>query len=58
MLREVRALGCVMLALAAWTAQAGAQEPLSRIAFGSCANQNKPQPIWGPIVATEPQLFQ
>jgi alkaline phosphatase D len=30
---------------------------LRRIAFGSCANQSKPQPIWGPIVATSPQLF-
>jgi alkaline phosphatase D len=30
---------------------------LERIAFGSCANQHEPQPIWGPIVATKPELF-
>lgn len=28
-----------------------------KIAFGSCANQDKPQPIWKAIVATEPDLF-
>jgi alkaline phosphatase D len=38
-------------------ATATAQGPVSRIAFGSCANQNRPQPIWGPIVASAPQLF-
>ena len=30
---------------------------ISRIAFGSCAHQDKSQPIWEPIVATEPDLF-
>jgi alkaline phosphatase D len=30
---------------------------LSRIAFGSCARQDKPQPIWGPIVATKPDIY-
>ena len=30
---------------------------LTRIAFGSCAKQDKPQPIWDAIVATEPDLF-
>ncbi len=32
-------------------------KPLSRIAFGSCVHQDRPQPIWGPIAATKPQLF-
>jgi alkaline phosphatase D len=37
---------------------AGAAEPvLSRIAFGSCAKQDQPQPIWDAIVDTQPQLF-
>ena len=31
--------------------------PLSRIAFGSCARQDKPQPIWDAVVATKPELF-
>ena len=30
---------------------------LSRIAFGSCADQNKPQPIWDAIIAWKPELF-
>ncbi|TNE66133.1 MAG: alkaline phosphatase family protein [Alphaproteobacteria bacterium] len=30
---------------------------LSRILFGSCANQDKPQPIWTPINALDPDLF-
>jgi alkaline phosphatase D len=37
-----------------------ADEPskvLTRIAFGSCAHQEKPQPIWEPILATRPELF-
>jgi alkaline phosphatase D len=32
-------------------------EPLSRIAFGSCANQEKPQPIWDAVLAARPQLL-
>jgi len=31
--------------------------PLSRIAFGSCANQDRPQPIWAAVVETKPQRF-
>lgn len=34
-----------------------AEKPISRIAFGSCAKQNKPQPIWDTIVGTKPQRF-
>lgn len=30
---------------------------LSRIAFGSCATQERPQPIWEAIVETRPELF-
>mgnify|MGYP002631076057 CR=1 FL=1 len=29
----------------------------TRIAFGSCAHQNKPQPIWTPILADRPDMF-
>ena len=31
--------------------------PFSRIAFGSCADQVKPQPIWDAILAYQPELF-
>jgi len=34
-----------------------AGESLSRIAFGSCANENRPQPIWEAIRKLDPQLF-
>lgn len=32
-------------------------EVLRRIAFGSCAKQDKPQPIWDAVVEMKPQLF-
>ncbi len=35
----------------------GADVPLTRIAFGSCAKQDKPQPIWDAVVEMKPQLF-
>jgi alkaline phosphatase D len=31
--------------------------PLRRIAFGSCAHQDRPQPIWQAVVASRPELF-
>jgi alkaline phosphatase D len=31
--------------------------PLTRIAFGSCADEDKPQPIWDAVLAYQPQLF-
>ncbi len=31
--------------------------PLTLIAFGSCANQSKPQPIWDAINGNRPELF-
>ncbi|KAJ0087146.1 hypothetical protein Patl1_09297 [Pistacia atlantica] len=30
---------------------------VSRIAFGSCANQSAPQPIWNAIIKFDPQVF-
>jgi alkaline phosphatase D len=50
-------------ALAIWAAPVGAIEPtqssapLSRIAIGSCSRENLPQPIWEPMMASNPQLF-
>ena len=34
-----------------------AEPVMSRIAFGSCARQDRPQPIWDAVVETRPQLF-
>src|SRR5262245_27222992 len=34
-----------------------APPPPRRIAFGSCASQEKPQPIWDAVVAARPDLF-
>ena len=39
------------------TSSPGADVPLERIAFGSCAIQDQPQPIWDGIVELKPQLF-
>src|SRR5436853_7460343 len=44
------------LAFLSSTALAG-DRPLSRIAFGSCVHQDKPQPIWDAVIATDPELF-
>lgn len=32
-------------------------ETFSRIALGSCADENMPQPVWNGILATDPDLF-
>jgi alkaline phosphatase D len=32
-------------------------QALTRIAFGSCLHQDKPQPIWDAVLASEPELF-
>jgi alkaline phosphatase D len=44
---------------AAWSSTAPAQDaaPLTRIAFGSCAHQAKPQPIWDAVIDYHPELF-
>src|SRR5260370_34868801 len=54
-----RTLAHLMAAAALAPVSAGAQGrlPLSRIAFGSCADQVKPQPIWDAILAYQPELF-
>lgn len=34
-----------------------AEQPLSRIGFGSCLKQNLPQPIWQGVINSRPDLF-
>jgi alkaline phosphatase D len=46
---------CLFLLLAATTR--AAEAPLERLMFGSCAKQDRPQPIWDAIVEAEPQRF-
>jgi alkaline phosphatase D len=43
-----------------WPGAAQAQgpaSPLTRIAFGSCADEERPQPIWDAVLAYRPELF-
>ena len=51
-----RSIRCALL-LSLTTPALRADEPLSRIAFGSCANERRPQPIWEAINELKPQLF-
>jgi alkaline phosphatase D len=39
------------------TAPTSAPNTKLRIAFGSCIDQNMPQPIWDTILAAKPDLF-
>jgi alkaline phosphatase D len=47
----------LLLCLPAAAAAADPVQPLRRIAFGSCAHQDRPQPIWDAVVASKPDLF-
>jgi alkaline phosphatase D len=55
-------MGCLAALGAAAAGWAAAGEPtaepvVARVAFGSCAHQDKPQPIWDAIVEAHPDLF-
>jgi alkaline phosphatase D len=54
-----RSIGPLMAAaaLAPGIAAAQGRPPLTRIAFGSCAEQRRPQPIWDAVLAYRPDLF-
>ncbi len=48
----------VFVTIAAVAPHSHGDEPvLSRIALGSCARQNRPQPIWDAVVGCRPELF-
>lgn len=53
MLARLVCLFCVCVA----TSVEAEESVLSRIAFGACAKQDQPQPIWDAIVETQPQQF-
>ena len=48
---------CGLAGLAQQTVPQPSGQPLQRIAFGSCAVQSEPQPIWDRILALKPDLF-
>jgi alkaline phosphatase D len=50
---------CSIFAAALLAAPVSAADPpvVSRIAFGSCAKQDRPQPIWDAVVEARPQHF-
>ena len=50
----VRSLVLALLLVSGVQAQ---ETPLSRVAFGSCADEEKPQPIWDAVLAYKPDLF-
>jgi alkaline phosphatase D len=58
--RSTTAWGAALLAAIALAGAPAARAdgpPLTRIAFGSCAHQDRPQPIWDAILAYRPELF-
>ncbi|KAE8704254.1 protein LYK5-like [Hibiscus syriacus] len=50
-------LAAVLQSLLATAASVDDHRLISRIAFGSCANQSAPQPIWDAINKFDPQVF-
>jgi alkaline phosphatase D len=54
-------LGCATQSTQTTRALANSATPaspaLQRIAFGSCIDQNKPQPLWGQVLVDKPDLF-
>jgi alkaline phosphatase D len=53
----MRRLALLLVFLLPMFARADEPRVLSRIGFGSCVHQDKPQPIWDTIVAAKPELF-
>ena len=50
-------LAILLTAMLTTAAARGDEQVVSRVAFGSCAKQDQPQPIWDAVVQTKPQLF-
>ena len=57
MFNRRNAAALIASAVLASKAHAQAAAPLTRIAFGSCADEDKPQPIWDAVLAYRPELF-
>ncbi|GAB4006449.1 hypothetical protein GCM10028808_08470 [Spirosoma migulaei] len=53
-------LGCLVLSGCHTTkpkSSSSEQKPLTTIAFGSCSDQKRPQPLWDDIVAQKPDIW-
>ncbi len=60
MMRSSFRLCCLLLVtvvLAASLSAAPPEAPVSRLGFGSCARQDKPQPIWDAVLEMKPEHF-
>ena len=51
------ACGILLALLGATSSRADDKVALTRIAFGSCARQDKDQPIWNAVVAFKPSIY-
>ncbi|AQK72211.1 Calcineurin-like metallo-phosphoesterase superfamily protein [Zea mays] len=47
----------LLLLILSSSVRAAPDAVVSRIAFGSCANQSEPQPIWNAVAGFDPQVF-
>ncbi len=52
-----RGIILLLFSIVLTTAVAKNESPLTRFAFGSCAKEDRPQPIWDQILQNEPELF-
>jgi alkaline phosphatase D len=57
LLRRRQAIAASLAGLALPRDARAQQRPLTRVAFGSCADQAQPQPIWDAVLAYRPDLF-
>src|SRR5687768_2005085 len=53
----MRSLFLFVLGVFVAIAASGKDKVISRIGFGSCAFQNDPQPVWGAVQKSKPDLF-
>jgi len=54
---QVAVLSCALLANCRTNRPETAQQPIATIAFGSCSDQKRPQPLWDDIVAQKPNVW-
>jgi alkaline phosphatase D len=57
MLRLLAALPCLLATCLPASGQAPAPGEVSRVAFGSCARADRPQPWWDPLLRYDPQVW-
>ncbi|MBO0952690.1 alkaline phosphatase D family protein [Fibrella forsythiae] len=50
-------LGCALFTGCRTSQTTSSQQPVTTIAFGSCSDQKRPQPLWDDIVAQKPDVW-